>query len=208
MQTNTVNELFAYWNRRRGAADVPDRCDIEPADIGRILPDTFILEHVGGGDPRFRLAGTGLCTAFGRELRAGSFNGLFAPDIRNRLARIADNIMAHRTPAVLLATAHARGGEGRAAEIALLPMTSQGKNADRIIGAFALVERPRLADLPLRFLTLDRLRVLDPRKESALLGTRSAVDLPASVIAVRAFGVGETVRRVLHLRVFEGGKGN
>ena len=208
MQTKAVNELFAYWSRRRGSRDVPNRRDIEPADIGPVLPDTFILEHASRADPRFRLAGTRLCTFFGRELRGTAFDHLFAADIRNRVARITENVMAHRTPAILIATAYAPSGKRSAVEIALLPMTTSGSQADRVIGAFCPFDRPNPSDVPFRYVTLDQLQVLDPEKESALLSVRSTIDMPASIMAIRHHGIGETVRRVLHLRVFEGGKDN
>jgi hypothetical protein len=206
MQTKTALHLYDYWMRRRGSREMPLRREIEPGDIAPILPDLFIVEHSRSADPRFRLAGTRLCAHFGRELRGGGFDGLFAPDLRNRIARITENVMAHRAPAVMMVTAYDGNGESTEAEIILLPLASSGRIADRIIGAFSPVASSRPGPIPFRYVTLDKLAVIDTARENAFLRSRPPIAMPTSIMAVRPAGLGETVRKVLHLRIFEGGR--
>ena len=67
MKTPPCRKLLTYWNARRGARRAPERGDIEPGAIRDILGDSFIVGFdVEAGHP-FRLAGTRVCTLFGRE---------------------------------------------------------------------------------------------------------------------------------------------
>jgi hypothetical protein len=78
MQQEATIALFQYWNRLRGGRPVPLRSEIEPADIKRLLADTFILEADGRDEAIFRLAGTRLCAVYGRELKGFAFPSLGA----------------------------------------------------------------------------------------------------------------------------------
>ena len=206
MQTKAATALYEYWTRRRGERPVPLRSAIEPADIAPILPDIFILEHNRLRHPRFRLAGTRLCAQFGRELKEADFDALFAPDLRARMARIAENVMVHATPAVM--TVHVVDGamDTTDAEIVLLPLASKGKAADRIIGAFAPLPGQRQPLAAFRYAVLGSISVIDPARMRSLSGNRPAISMPTSMMAMRPSELGQAFSRVLHLRIFEGGR--
>lgn len=206
MQTKAVTALYDYWTRQRGDRTIPLRGTIEPADIASILPDVFILEHSRLADPHFRLAGTRICAQFARELKGAAFDQLFAPDQRNRVARIAENVMAHAAPAVMQVALVDGTLETTEAEIVLLPVATKGRTADRIIGALAPLpgQPPPLAAF--RYATLGALSVIDTSRMPGFSGSRPAVPMPTSIMAIRPAGLGQTMSRVLHLRIFEGGR--
>ena len=206
MQTKAVTALYDYWTRQRGERAIPLRAAIEPADIAAILPDVFILEHNRPHDPSFRLAGTRFCAQFGRELKGSAFDALFAPDQRNRIARIVENVMANEAPAVMQIELVDGALETTQAEIALLPLASKGRTADRVIGAFAPLPDQRQPLSAFRYATLDALSTIDPGRTGMATGNRPAIPMPASIMAMRPPALGETVSRVMHLRIFEGGR--
>ena len=206
MQTKAATALYDYWTRQRGERAVPLRSAIEPADIAAILPDVFILEFGRLHAPRFRLAGTRFCAQFGRELKGGDFDALFAADQRARIARIAGNVMTQAAPALLDVQLVDGMLETTAAEILLLPLVTRGRTVDRIIGAFAPLPGHRQPLAAFRYATLDALSVIDPDRTCLPAGSRPAIPMPTSVMAVRPAGFGQTVSRVLHLRIFEGGR--
>jgi hypothetical protein len=212
MQTKAATALYDYWTRQRGNRAVPLRADIEPGALAAILPDVFILEHSRLHDPRFRLAGTRICAQFARELKGTGFDTLFAPELHARIARITENVMAHRTPAVMQVELVDGGLETTEAEIVLLPMATRGRTADRIIGTFAPLPGQRPPISAFRHATLGSLSVI----EQALPGVGSdgrpglpmpTSIMPTSIMAMRPAALGQTVGRVLHLRIFEGGEG-
>jgi hypothetical protein len=64
-----LNQLHAYWQRKRGARPAPSWKEIDPAEIVPLLPHLFLIEAVGA-PPRFRyrLIGTGVVALTGRDL--------------------------------------------------------------------------------------------------------------------------------------------
>jgi hypothetical protein len=207
MRSKTTIEVYAYWDELRGHRDVPARGQIEPADIRHILPDLFILEKTPRGEIRFRLAGTRICALFARELRGTRFDALWLGEQTTRLERIASDVMARRAPVVLTAAAIAGTVDDLPTELVLLPLKSPDGSVDRIIGALVPLSRPHwLGATPVNFLDLGGIRVLDIEKASPFLQNRPEIPLPANPRSVADNGLAGAIRRVLHLRVLEGGR--
>lgn len=163
MKHSSIRELFTYWNERRAERPVPERGDIEPGAIRRVLADTFILAFEGPADHPFRIAGTRVCAAFGRELKGEAFVGLWSTDSRP-LVRDLLTVVSHET---IGAVAAARGVSAEGSELdfelLVLPLSHRGRTDVRIIGALAP------ADVPYWFgtsavtgLTLGTIRYLSP----------------------------------------------
>jgi len=157
-------DIFHYWDQLRGAADAPLRADISPASIRHILPDLFILEAGANEAPHFRLAGTSICSMFGRELREESFASLWAEDQRDEPVKISEQVMAQVVPTMVNATGYSLDGRQMAFEMILLPLRSSPEVCDRLLGSLAPVETAVwLSADPLKCLELDRSRILVPR---------------------------------------------
>ena len=78
---------------------------------------------------------------------------------------------------------------------------------DRIIGALVPLSRPHwLEATPVNYLDLGGLRVLDIEKTNLFLQNRPEKPLPATATHLADHGIAGAIRRVLHLRVFEGGR--
>ena len=69
MKLQTTRQLYRYWRGLRGDQDVPFRFQVDPADMRTFLPEVFVLSRQSPACYPFRIAGTGLCSYFGRELR-------------------------------------------------------------------------------------------------------------------------------------------
>ena len=207
MRSKISIALYSYWNKVRGTRPVPARQEIEPGDIRHILPDLFILEHSPSGDIRIRLAGTNICNLFGRELRGSLFADLWDAGSREGLIREAKDVMAKLSPAVFAAEARSASGDVERVEISLFPLTSAGAAADRLIGAVAPMEPLRQLTSPACAFFLDSARFVDPATMEETLAIHEG-EQPHAVLAATRAGFGDTIRRVLHLRVFEGGRAN
>jgi hypothetical protein len=155
--------LFDYWNERRGNRLAPERGDIEPGAIRRVLGDSFILSFDRNVDYPFRLAGTRVCAIFGRELKGEPFIGLW--DAADR-AQIRDllTIVANEANG-LVAGVMAKVADGKSAELELLllPLLHQEQTQARLLGALSPIKVPFwLGRDPIVSLTLGALRHLDP----------------------------------------------
>ena len=138
MQSRSTQALYAYWNEIRGDRVAPRRLEIEPARIGGILHETFVLERPGPHDYRFRLAGTAICEAFGCELRGTSFLDGWDQDDSGEIDRALSQSL--RLGAAVLLELEASPADASCApsfEALLLPLYHVQPEANRLIGTLA-----------------------------------------------------------------------
>jgi hypothetical protein len=65
-----LQALLDYWLAKRGPRRCPDKADIDPTEIGSLLPHIVLLDAAPpGGEFRYRLAGSRVTQMNGRELR-------------------------------------------------------------------------------------------------------------------------------------------
>jgi hypothetical protein len=163
MKHSSIRELFDYWNQRRGMRAAPDRADIEPGGIRRVLADTFILTFdVRAGHP-FRIAGTRVCAAFGQELKGKGFVDLWAADSKALLGELLAIVADESIGVVASAEGQSEDGATLELELLTLPLTHRGRTDARVIGALVPVAAPYwLGFSTLGPLTLKTHRYLDP----------------------------------------------
>ena len=142
MRHATSRELFAYWDRVRGGEPAPRRSEIEPGDIRRILADTFILEVVGRENFVVRLAGTRMCSLYGREIKGAAFLGLWSRDDRDAIVTAATGVCEDAAGAVIDVDLVSARGRSVACEFLLLPLRHGASSRDRILGSCAAHRRP------------------------------------------------------------------
>jgi len=203
MKHKTSQILFAYWNEVRGKRIAPRRFEIEPARIGRILPETFILERVDSTSYRFRLAGTRIFESFGVELRGSNFLDLWQDADRDLVAADVGTVAAQGGVAVFSFEAATADGRRAKFEAVLLPLVHSGQVIDRIVGAISCVSPPEwlgTARLDDRRLTGRELIWPDGRPHAVLASAERQAPLVAHTRAARLV---RSERR--HFRVYDGG---
>jgi hypothetical protein len=174
MKHRSTRELFAYWDIQRGSRAAPEACEIDPGAIRRVLADTFILAFDDRAGHPFRIAGTRLCAAFGRELKSESFIHLWRPQDRTFVGDLLA-VVVQETIGVV-ASARSGGADGEIElELLALPLKQRGRPDARLLGALTPIEMPywfgaiTLAPLalgPHRFLPLRE--SADPRPAASL----------------------------------------
>ncbi len=142
MRHATSRELFAYWDRVRGGEAAPRRSEIEPGDIRRILADTFILEVVDRHSHVIRLAGTRMCSLYGREIKGTAFLGLWSAEDRDAIVTAATRVCADAAGAIVDVDLVSARGRSVACEFLLLPLRHGATSRDRILGSCAVHRRP------------------------------------------------------------------
>lgn len=163
MKHASTRELFEYWNDRRRGRIAPDRADIEPGAIRRVLGDTFMLAQDAHGMLRFRLAGTRACALFCRELKGEAFVGLWAKAEQAAIRDLVANITDELAGVVAGVTAHNDEGKTIDLELLLLPLLHQDRNRPRLLGTLAPISVPYwLGTSPARALSCGTVRYLGP----------------------------------------------
>ena len=221
MKHAATRELYDYWQRLRGRRPAPDRTEIEPSDIRRVLGDTFILEATSRDEYRFRLAGTRVCALYGRELKGRDFLSFFTGKDREAVSTLLAAVSQDAAAAVFGFDGVSAHDRRLACEVLLLPVRQKGEGWTRVLGCLAPMDDPYWIGIhPILSQSLTSLRLIWPderptflRRGDALPPLDDVVARPASrppsvgaePLGILA-GVGE--RRVGHLVVLDGGKAN
>ncbi len=88
-----LRELWRYWLARRGTRPMPPRRDIDPVDIPTLLPHLQLVERLPpDGRYRYRLAGSAIVEAYGREL-TGKYLDEIVPPHRRAIAEDHYNLV-------------------------------------------------------------------------------------------------------------------
>ncbi len=133
-------EMFAYWASLRRGASLPARLDVHPSSMKRLLPTVSLIDVVGQPrDYRLRLAGTGLYGVYGREI-----TGRLIGDVYNTAAveywrKELDKVVDERRPGVGVHSLAWRGMPHMSILWLRLPLASNGKDVDMILGYDAVV---------------------------------------------------------------------
>jgi hypothetical protein len=129
-------QMYAYWQQKRGVRRMPARADIDPTEIPRLLPNILISEYVAEAGLerwRYRLAGTAVAAAFGRDPTGRFADELTKGDYRAFIERI-HRVVREEQRALFCESEYTGAREPRmSAKRLLLPVTTDGRHADQII---------------------------------------------------------------------------
>lgn len=83
-----LRSLFEYWQSKLRGRRLPDRADIDPTEIPRLLPNLVLVDILPDRPDRFRyrLIGTEIVRVFGREM-----TGRTTDEIPNAKLRVLAN---------------------------------------------------------------------------------------------------------------------
>lgn len=164
MKHPSIRQVFDYWNDRRGLRAAPERAEIEPGAIRHVLADTFMLAYDTRSGHPFRIAGTRVCAAFGRELKGEPFIGLWTDASRALVQELLLVVAQESIGVVASSHGEVTTGEALDLELVVLPLSHRGRTDVRVLGALAPTEKPYwLGTSTLRTLALGTLRYLGPQ---------------------------------------------
>ncbi|MFC5386360.1 PAS domain-containing protein [Aquamicrobium segne] len=202
--------LFHYWNQLRNGRSAPRRTEIEPADIKKLLADTFILEKDLRSEAVFRLAGTRLCTTYGRELKGFGFSLLWRKQDRHLVGEHTQSVFDDHKAMFVSYRALSRTGRKLAFELLALPLISEAQN-QRCLGIVTSAHKPFwLGAEPIVDAIINDIKIIDPQVHKTETRKRPAIEPPALVpdaldAASGLAGYGKA-RRIRHLLVLDGGR--
>lgn len=146
-----IRALHRYFEELRGDREVPLRAEVDPRDMPCRASNLFILEDLGRGRLRFRLAGSGLLEAFGADLRGTDPRRIMQGRGGASLAALIAECLAE--PGIGCARLARADLPEEIWETLLLPMRSDAGGIDRVLGSLvplAGTPAPRQR-VPLRF---------------------------------------------------------
>lgn len=136
MRNKTSHILFDYWNHVRDGRIAPQRIEIDPSELSKILSQTMILEVVEDTFV-FRIAGTSICEFMGSELRGQDFLGLWRHVDRRGLRSALNKTLTSGCPTTVSITSHCRNGNPISSEILLLALYDHKGRLNRLLGCWS-----------------------------------------------------------------------
>lgn len=133
-------EMFAYWASLRRGASLPARGDLHPSNMKRLLPTVSLIDVVKAPrDYRLRLAGTGLYGVYGREITGRLLGDVYNTAAAEYWRKELDKVVDERRPGVGVHSLAWRGAPHMSILWLRLPLASNGKDVDMILGYDAVV---------------------------------------------------------------------
>lgn len=203
-----TEELFHYWDRRRGNRPAPDRSEIEPGEIRGILPDTFILEVDSAFGFTWRLAGTRVCALHCRELKGRDFLSDWTGQHRETVRSLLEAVIRDHAVAVLQFDAHTERKQSLDIEMVLMPLRVFGRPTCRILGAIGPMDLPYWVGLhPPTTREIEGVRLFWPSGQPGQRHDETPMAVPPPLASATVSPPAlDSMRRYRHLMVLDGGK--
>jgi hypothetical protein len=133
-------EVFAYWASLRAGGRLPGRRDIDPGRFKRHLPTVCLIDVARDPvDFRIRLAGTALYGVYGGEITGRRLSEVYAPPALDYWRGELAQVVGEQRPAVGAHNLAWRGASHLSILWLRLPLASDGRNVDMILGFDAVV---------------------------------------------------------------------
>ena len=129
-----------YWRVQRGAASMPRRRDIAPADMKAYLPHILLADVVRGGeDFRYRVVGSQLQRYF-----SGNPTGMlmsdalmvFGTDAVSRTIQVYRTVIERKAPLRIRGAGSIYSQNAKMFDALLAPLSDDGENANMVLGTF------------------------------------------------------------------------
>lgn len=135
MRFDKSKQLYSYWLGLKGSRLAPARSEIEPNDIRNLLGDTFILEiNHRAKYIVYRLAGTRLCAAYGRELKGLGYLVHWEEEDNIEVLNAIQNVYSSYTPTVISHHGQSEQKRFMEYETLMLPLQPIEDGTARILG--------------------------------------------------------------------------
>ncbi len=137
-----LREFLSYWQQSRGDKDFPQRTDIIPIPMPRVLPWTMMFDVTqDGADLIVRVCGTALTDIFGIELRGKSIREL-PETLAARMLLCGQRCIALRAPLRGHSQiSRAPGQDFQGVEVCATPLSNDGETIDMILAVALLTTR-------------------------------------------------------------------
>lgn len=131
-----LKQLETYWRSLMSGGRVPRRSDIDPAALGAVIENAMILERVGPGVARVRVAGQNVSAFTGAEARGLPLSVFFDHASRAELTNLTEKVF--KKPAIVEMSVLSTGGFRQPAlhgRLLMLPLLDEHARVSRCLAA-------------------------------------------------------------------------
>ena len=129
-----LQQLFDYWESKRGARNMPSRADIDPLDLAFIIGNLILVDVIAGTPLgfRIRLHGTNLSERVGYELTGKMLEEMPQVEFRE-LTRLSFTKVRDTAKPLQARRDRMLDGKPRRYETLILPLSSDDARVDMIL---------------------------------------------------------------------------
>jgi hypothetical protein len=127
-------DLFSYWLSKRNGRTIPAYGDMDPVELGQLLPFLFIVDKPAA-EFRYRLIGTRVVQDLGRDLTGKPLSdyAVNSPEMIPAVQALGECVFANAQPA--FARCHRATGQGTIynSSALVLPLSDDGRHVNMFI---------------------------------------------------------------------------
>lgn len=129
-----LGAALAYWQKKRQGRAMPSRGDLDPIEIPKLLPNLQLIDRVGSHF-RYRLVGTALVEAFGKDFTGQSLEDFADRQRSEFIGRVYASVWESRRPAFLSSQYVTTKSVILIANRVYLPLSDDDRDVNMILGA-------------------------------------------------------------------------
>lgn len=127
--------IHRYWLAKRRGRSFPGRADIDPTELAGHLPNILLIDvEQAPLRLRYRLIGTAITTAMGRDSTGKYYDEIYPREILDGIYQSFRWILDHRRPLRTYGTAFYRDRDFYEYETLNLPLAANGEDIDMVLG--------------------------------------------------------------------------
>ena len=133
-----LGEALAYWRSKRGSRSMPARRDIDPVEMWKLLPYVQLIEFMPDGRSRYRVVGTLLVKANGRDYTGKYAGELFDGKRGQSIVEHHRTVCAAKRPAFVRSRYITEKDVDLIANRLYLPLSDNDLDVNMILGVLTL----------------------------------------------------------------------
>jgi hypothetical protein len=130
-----LHAVYAYWQRKRGTQAMPARRDIDPVELGPVLPHVILTDVENGPRFRYRLFGTAVCEAFGMDPTGHYVDMVMVGTYKTFLLGLYHDILAMKKPIYSTSIYGTKRDTKMWTQRLMLPLSPDGERVDMVLAA-------------------------------------------------------------------------
>ncbi|MFC3675801.1 PAS domain-containing protein [Ferrovibrio xuzhouensis] len=132
---NQLLNLYDYWDGKRRGRAFPARADIDPLELGQMLPNLFLVDVLEAAPHfRYRLSGGNVDEIHGQSLTGKTPRHIRTADVAAAVEQRYREIVAARQPRCDHVTMLAEDHTFWHYECLLLPLSEDGERINMLLG--------------------------------------------------------------------------
>ncbi|WP_298720517.1 PAS domain-containing protein [uncultured Ferrovibrio sp.] len=125
--------LHHYWSQKRGGRRFPSRRDIDPIELGPMLPNIYLVDVLPGPQFRYRLAGSDVEEIHGQSLTGKTPADIRTPEVARLIEQQYVEALKERAPRCDHLTLIGEDGSYWHFERLILPLSDTGEDINMFL---------------------------------------------------------------------------